>query len=61
MAGFKKEVDIIEAASDAERNRISTDKLKLAEARALIRELETKLAQAREQRGSIEAAIRKSE
>lgn len=47
VAGFKSEIAIIERANDDERTRIATDKLKLTEAQALIRDLETRLAAAR--------------
>lgn len=61
VAGIKREIDIINAASDEERNRISNDRIKLTEAQALIRDLENRLADAREQRTTIEAAILRAE
>lgn len=61
VAGIKKEVDLINAASDEERNRITNDKIKLTEAQALIRDLENRLAAAREQRTTIELAISRAE
>ena len=61
IQGLKNEVAIVEAATDDERTRIRNDKLKLTEAQAQIRDLENKLASAREQRVTIEAEIARSQ
>lgn len=61
VAGLKQEVRIINSASDAERNRINNDKLKLTEAQAQIRDLENRLAVARDQRAALQASIKASQ
>lgn len=52
---------IITDASDAERNRINNDRLKLTEAQARIRDLESRLAAAREQRANILGNIKRAQ
>ena len=61
VEGLKQEVKIINAASDAERNRINNDRLKLTETQARIRDLENRLAAARDQRAAVLANIANSE
>lgn len=61
LSGLKNEVRIINDASDAERNRINNDKLKLTEAQAQIRDLESRLAVARDQRAALQASIKNSQ
>ena len=39
MAGYEKEIEILMKSSDAERNRIANDQLKLTEVDALISDL----------------------
>ena len=47
IAGYEKEISILTASSDAERNRIANDRLRLTEIESLIRDLEAQLAEAR--------------
>ena len=61
VAGYEKEIRILTKSSDAERNRIAQEKLKLTETEALIRELETQLKNARNRKEALEASIKKSE
>lgn len=48
-------------SSDAERNRIAQDKLKLTETEAIIRDLENQLRAAKNRKAALEESIRKSE
>ena len=61
VAGYEKEIKILTRSSDAERNRIAQDKLKLTETEALIRDLENQLRAANNRKDALEASIAKSE
>lgn len=61
VAGFEKEIQILTKSSDAERNRIAQDKLKLTETEALIRSLENQIKAAKQRKASLEDSIRRSE
>ena len=61
VAGYEKEIRILIRSSDAERNRIAQDKLKLTETEAIIRDLENQLRSARDRKAALEASIRRSE
>ena len=61
VAGYEKEIKILTRSSDAERNRIAQDKLKLTETEAIIRDLENQLRAARNRKEALEASIKKSE
>ena len=61
VAGYEKEIRILTKSSDAERNRIAQEKLKLSETEAVIRDLETQLRNARNRKEALEASIKKSE
>ena len=39
IAGYEKEIHILQKSSDEERNRIAQEKLKLTETEAILREL----------------------
>jgi chromosome segregation ATPase len=61
IAGLEKEIQILTRNSDSERNRIAQEKLKLTETEALIRDIQTRLKKAKEQKATLEASIAKSE
>ena len=61
VAGYEKEIRILTKSSDAERNRIAQDKLKLTETEAIIRDLENQLKAARNRKEALEASIKRSE
>ena len=61
VAGYEKEIRILTKSSDAERNRIAQEKLRLTETEALIRDLENQLRNARNRKEALEASIKKSE
>jgi archaellum component FlaC len=61
VAGFEKEIEILMNSSDEERNRLASDRLRLTEVEALIRDLENQLNAARNRRESILASIARSQ
>ena len=61
VAGYENEIAILVKNSDAERNRIANDRLKLTEVEANIRNLETQLQSLRNRKASLEESIRRSE
>lgn len=61
VAGYEKEIAILTSSSDAERNRISNDRLRQTEVESLIRELEAQLADARSRETALRLSIKKSE
>ena len=61
VVGYEKEIRILTKSSDAERNRIAQEKLRLSETEALIRELENQLRNARNRKDALEASIKRSE
>lgn len=60
MAGFEREIEILNKNADEERNRIANDRLKLVETEAKIRDLENQLSALRNRKTALEASIRKS-
>ena len=61
VAGYEKEIRILTKSSDAERNRIAQEKLKLTETEAIIRDLENQLKAARNRKEALEVSIKRSE
>lgn len=61
IAGFQKEISTLTKQNDDERNRISNDKLKLTQTDNLIKDLEARLKDARDQKAALEASIAASE
>ena len=61
VAGYENEIAILIKNSDAERNRIANDRLKLTEVEANIRNLETQLQSLRNRKAALEESIRRSE
>ena len=57
ILGYQKDIDILKAKGDNERAQITTQKLYLTEVESDIRELERKLSDAKNKKGSIEASI----
>lgn len=60
VAGYEKEISILTGSSDAERNRIANDKLRLTEVEAIVRDYEARLYEARATESALEASIDKS-
>ena len=60
VAGYEKEIHLLTKSSDAERNRIAQDKLKLTETEAIIRDLENQLKAAKARKASLENSIKRS-
>ena len=61
IAGYEKEIQILNKSSDKERNRIAEDQLKLTKTEAIIRELESQLQAAENRKAALEASIKRSE
>lgn len=61
VQGFLKEISTLEKQNDDERNRISNDKLKLAQTINLIKDLESRLQDARDTKAALEASISASD
>ena len=57
VAGYEKEISILQQANDAERNRINNDNLKLIETQARIRDLQNQLNSARDTEAALQASI----
>jgi len=61
IVGFENEISTYNRQNDDERNRISNDKLKLTQTDNLIKDLENRLREARDQKAALEASIAASE
>ena len=60
VAGFEREIEILQKSNDEERNRINNDNLKLIETQARIRDLQNQLNTARDTQAALEASIARS-
>jgi len=61
IVGFENEINTYNRQNDDERNRISNDKLKLTQTDNLIKDLENRLKEARDQKAALEASIAASQ
>ena len=60
VAGFEKEIQILQKSNDDERNRINNDNLKLIETQGRIRDLQNQLNTARDTEAALQASIARS-
>lgn len=60
VAGFEKEIQILQKSNDDERNRVNNDNLKLIETQGRIRDLQNQLNTARDTEAALQASIARS-